>query len=358
MRVLQLIDSLNAGGAERVAVNYANSLASRIQSSFICTTRDEGVLKGSISGKVRYLFLNKKSTLDYLAIKELSHFVKANKVDFIHAHGSSFFIATIIKILNSKTTLIWHEHYGNRNETSKASKLILKICSYYFSCIITVNESLKERSESKLSTKDVYILPNYSVTNSLLKITKLYGNEGKRIICLANLRPDKDHLNLLGAFSEINKRYSNWSLHLVGQFQKGDYYNSIKKFIAEHNLEQHIFIYGSCPDISNILNQCDIGVLSSKSEGLPVALLEYGLSKLPVVVTNVGDCNKVISNLNEGVLVEPKNHKTLSKAILELIDDVDLRNVMAENLHQKVASSFSESQGIEQLINIYKTYQK
>ena len=56
MKVLQLIDSLNAGGAERVAVNYSNSLASRIEASFLCTTREEGVLKGSLSKNVQYLF--------------------------------------------------------------------------------------------------------------------------------------------------------------------------------------------------------------------------------------------------------------------------------------------------------------
>lgn len=358
MRVLQLIDSLNAGGAERVAVNYANSLATRIKVSFICVTRGEGVLKESISKAVSYLFLHKKSTLDFLAIKKLSCFVKANNVDVIHAHGSSFFIATIIKILNPKITLIWHEHFGNRSEASKTSKLILKSCSCFFSCIIAVNESLKHRSESKLLTKDVYILPNYPVINSLLKVTKLNGFKGKRILCLANLRPDKDHLNLLRAYLEINKLHPDWTLHLVGQFKNDDYYNSIENFIVEYNLEKHIFIYGSCPDISNILNQSEIGILSSKSEGLSVALLEYGLSKLPVIVTDVGDCNKVISNSNEGILVEPENYKYLSKALLKLIEDADLRTKLAENLHQKVASSFSESSSIETLISIYKKYQE
>lgn len=359
MKVLQLIDSLNAGGAERVAVNYANSLATRIKAPFICTTRNEGVLKESILREVGYFFLNKKSILDFSAIKKLSRFVKTNNVDVIHAHGSSFFIATIIKILNPKITLIWHEHFGNRSETSKSSQLILKICSYFFSCIIAVNESLKHRSESKLLTKDVYILPNYPIINSLLKVTKLNGFEGKRIVCLANFRPDKDHLNLLRAYLEINELHPDWTLHLVGQFQNDDdYYNSIGNFIVQHNLEKYIFIYGSCPDISNILNQSEIGVLSSKSEGLPIALLEYGLSKLPTVATNVGDCNKVISNLDEGILVEPKNYKALSKAILKFIEDIDLRKIMAENLHQKVVSSFSESSSIETLIKIYKQYQE
>ena len=62
MKVLQLIDSLQAGGAEHVAVNYANALAPRIEASFLCSTREEGMLKTSLSKDVQYLFLNKKTT--------------------------------------------------------------------------------------------------------------------------------------------------------------------------------------------------------------------------------------------------------------------------------------------------------
>ena len=48
MRILQLIDSLDAGGAERIAVNYANSLTQKVSFSGLVTTRKEGVLKTEI----------------------------------------------------------------------------------------------------------------------------------------------------------------------------------------------------------------------------------------------------------------------------------------------------------------------
>ena len=57
MRVLQLIDSLNAGGAEKLAVSYANTLADMSLVSFFCATRCEGVLKNQINyNKVNYNF--------------------------------------------------------------------------------------------------------------------------------------------------------------------------------------------------------------------------------------------------------------------------------------------------------------
>ncbi len=68
MRVLQLIDSLDGGGAERIAVNVANSLTAYVDKSFLCATRKEGILKSTISNNVGYLFLGNISTLAVLSL--------------------------------------------------------------------------------------------------------------------------------------------------------------------------------------------------------------------------------------------------------------------------------------------------
>lgn len=59
MRIVQIIDSLDAGGAERMAVNYANTLVGKIVFSGLIATRKEGVLKENLNPEVSYLFLKK-----------------------------------------------------------------------------------------------------------------------------------------------------------------------------------------------------------------------------------------------------------------------------------------------------------
>lgn len=63
MRIVQIIDSLEVGGAERMAVNYANALSGKISFSGLVVTRKEGDLRSKIDKKVDYLFLNKKKQL-------------------------------------------------------------------------------------------------------------------------------------------------------------------------------------------------------------------------------------------------------------------------------------------------------
>ncbi|MGB6267468.1 MAG: glycosyltransferase, partial [Olleya sp.] len=303
MKVLQLIDSLEAGGAERVAVNFANGLVSEVEGSYLCATRAEGLLKSSLNKNVGYLFLNKKKTIDFKAIKLLLHFVKENQITIIHAHSTSYFLATIIKILKPKIKLIWHDHYGKSEFLNERPKSILKLCSRFFNHIFCVNSRLEAWAKEVLKVNSFSYLPNFAVKNETSSITKLKGEEGKRIVCLANLRPQKNHLNLLNAFTEVVKTHADWSLHLVGQDFKDAYSQSIFDYIKNQNLKKNVFFYGSCPDTSAILEQSTIGVLSSKSEGLPLTLLEYGLAALPVITTNVGDCKLVVSNDSEGQLI-------------------------------------------------------
>ena len=354
MRVLQLIDSLEAGGAERVAVNIANILSTKIERSFLCVTRKEGLLKESLLGNVNYLFLNKTRTIDLRAIKKLNIFIKQKNIQIIHAHSTSFFLAIILKLLNRNISIIWHDHYGNSEFLKDRKFGILKFCSKHFSHIFSVNKNLETWAKQKLKIKSVSYLPNFAVINETLAITTLKGGLGKRIVCLANLRLQKDHITLLEAFNEINKWYPDWTLHCIGKNFNDDYFEAIKAKIKELNLKKSVFLYGSKPDVFNILNQCDIGVLSSKSEGLPMALLEYGLARLAVVATKVGECETVITNNYNGLLVNASKKEDLSKALSSFIVDKELRETFAIRYKKHIQDNYSDNTQLQTILTIYR----
>ena len=355
LKVIQLIDSLNPGGAEMMAVNIANALADEGIDSHICTTRLEGDLKSKLLPTVGFLFLNKKNTLDLSAFIKLKMYIKQEGIQIIHAHSSSYFMAFLIKKLHPSIKIIWHDHYGNSEHLKKRKKFFLSLLSKSFESILSVNRLLHRWAQKHLKVKRQYYLPNFASFNSEnQKITFLKGIEGKRIVCLANLRPQKDHINLLKAFKIVKESYPDWTLHLVGMDLNDLYSGGIKTFIKANNLENHVLLYGSCTDIKHILKQVTIGVLASKSEGLPIALLEYGMAKLPVVVTNVGECGSVISNKLTGIVVNPSEEKELATGILSLIKNVKLRQMVSENLKNKMDSKYSQKIYIKQLLSIYK----
>ena len=359
MRVLQLIDSLEVGGAERVAVNYANGLLNHIDGSYLCTTRAEGLLKHSLKKEVGYLYLKRTKTVDFKAIRTLSKFINTNGITIIHAHASSYFLATLIKVLNPKLKLIWHDHYGKSDFLDERPKGVLKFCSRFFNHIFCVNSKLKTWAENELNASSVSFLFNFAVSEDVVQTTVLKGKKGKRMVCLANLRPQKDHLNLLKAFKRVTRVYPDWSLHLIGKDFKDDYAQRIFQCIEKENLEHQVYSYGSCTDISAILKQSDIGVLASKSEGLPLALLEYGLASLPVVSTDVGDCKKIIENENLGYLILSENVDVLHEALLCLMKKSnEEKRSMGDALNKHIELHFSQKKTITKVLTLYRSIER
>lgn len=352
MRVLQLIDSLRPGGAERVAVNYANALVGKIDASFLCSTRLEGNLKKEVRSEVGYLFLQKKNVLDLKAFFKLRTFILENRIDVIQAHSSSYFLASLVKLSLKDLKLIWHDHWGKRASKEMAPP-ILKQASRLFDGVISVNNSLAAWAREQLHARKVIFIKNFILNSGSNEIPlKLQMKKSFKIVCVANLRPEKDHLNLLKAFYLMLRQEGNVSLHLIGQDENDYYSQEIKNFIATHGLEKQIFIYGLQDNISGILEQADLGVLSSMSEGMPVALLEYGMKGLPVVATSVGEVPDILKGYGE--LVPTSDPSALAQAMLQYVGSEAKRRKDAANFQQKVIVEYSEDVVMPEIMKFYK----
>ncbi|OJX49454.1 MAG: alpha-1,4-N-acetylgalactosamine transferase [Flavobacterium sp. 38-13] len=355
MRVLQLIDSLEAGGAERMAVNYANGLANRIAFSALAVTRKQGILKEQLDKAVSYTFLERKRTVDFKAVSRLKRFVKDNSIDIIHAHGTSYFIAVMLKIAYPKIKIVWHDHHGGRSSQKGYKNAVLKMTSRFFDTVMVVNQELKAWAERNLAVAKVIYLPNFAVRDKVEeKQTTLKGTDGKRIVCLSNLRYPKNHALLLEAFRDSGLHKKEWSLHLIGKDSQDDYSSHLKRFISDNRLDDSIFIYGSCSDISNVLEQGTIGVLASVFEGFPVTLLEYGMAGLAVVSTNVGYCSEIIQNEKTGLSFTPSDVEMLTAQLKRMADDQQLRKSVSEALKTTIRESYSEEIVMNALILQYQ----
>lgn len=353
--VIQVIDSLNAGGAEVLAINIANLLHEEGINSHLCVTRKEGILKENIKDEIGYIFLKRNKSIDFYALLTFKKHLKKNKIGIIHAHSTSSFFAFCVKLIHPKVKIIWHDHYGKSQELNLRKTFPLNIFSFFFKSIISVNSNLKTWAKDTLYCKEVYFLNNFPIFNNTGVYTYLKGKKGKRIIHLAAFREQKDHQTLIKSFKIFLEENKDWSLHLVGEINNDYYYEKIIALIKINGLEKYIFVYGSCLDIANILKQSTIGVLSSKSEGLPIALLEYGLAKLPVIVTDVGECAAVVEHNKSGILVASDNIKQLKNALNTLSNSNEKRNNFGELHYKNVVKSYSKENFIYELLKIYTT---
>ena len=352
MRILQIIDSLEIGGAEKMAVNYANGLANLVEFSGIVTTRKEGFLKKQLNPNVDYLFLNRKKTVDFSALFRLKNYCNINQIDYLQAHSSSYFTAVLLKLLFPKIKVIWHDHNGLSEFLSSRKSLVLKLFSYFFEGIVVVNDQLKNWAVATLHCKSVLYLPNFTVLNqNEIKHTTLEGIDGKRILCLANLRFQKNHFLLLEVAEKLKISHPDWSFHLIGKDFQDAYSANIKNLISDKNLSESVFIYGSKEDTQHCLTQSEIGILTSQSEGLPVSVLEYGLTKKAVVLTDVGELPLIINNGVNGFIVRKFDADEFYQSLVTLIEDTEMRTYFGVQLNQTILTNHSEKAILTSYLN-------
>ncbi|RZJ66112.1 MAG: glycosyltransferase [Flavobacterium sp.] len=353
MRIVQLIDSLETGGAERMAVNYANALRDKIGFSAVVVTRKEGNLSNDLGDGVGYSFLAKKSTIDLGAILRLRKYCKANSVNVIHAHSTSWFLAVCVKLTMPSVKIIWHDHYGSSEFVDERKFAALKFGSYFFGGILSVNEKLADWAKRKLNCANVTYLANFfQIVPDAKKTTELFGQKGKRILALANLRPQKNHFLILDSLRFLPK--DEWTFHLVGKDFDDDYSARLRQEIESDHLESRVFIYGSKDDVQHIISESEICILTSNSEGLPVALLEYGAQSKAVLVTAVGEIPSIVNDGVNGRIVAPGNAKAFAAALEALKSDAGLRDRIGKNLYGTIVEGFSEQAVIFHYLNWLK----
>ena len=127
--------------------------------------------------------------------------------------------------------IVWHNHTGANIDLSGWRKLFLQAMSRFFHTVINVNEGLNIWAQKALKMKQSIFLRNFAAFANHEELTTLKGDASNKLICLAGLRPEKDHLTLLNAFKIVREQYNDVSLHIVGKDYQNEYSEQIKDFI-------------------------------------------------------------------------------------------------------------------------------
>jgi len=354
--VMHLVDTLEVGGAERVAVTLVNHLDQNRYVPHLCSTRREGPLAFAVDRSVRRLKLNRRWRFDVGPVFRLQRYIQRNNISILHAHGSTMFLARLIGMFPPYPAVIWHTHYGrfaveNRKAPAYAA------ASRGIQGVIVVNRELGAWCQDTLNVpaERVWYLPNPVAAWKPGKDVSLPGTPGSRIVCLANIRPEKDHLTLVRSMAQVVAAVPEAQLLLVGSTREPEVFEAVQSEIKRLNLTKNISYLGSRPDAADILDACDIGVLSSASEGLPMALLEYGRAGLAVVATTVGECEEVLGGGSVGMLVRPGSDEELASALITLLQNPHLRARLGASFRQHVEDSFDATKIAASMDGIYQT---
>ena len=359
--VLHVTDTLAAGGAERMAVNLINELPRDRFQPYLCTTRHEGPLSREVADDVERIALaRKRRVTDVLALYRLTRFLRQHSVDIIHAHGTSLFISAAARLLVPRTRLVWHDHLGATTASRRERRLLYRRAAAEVDHIITVSSLLEDWAHDELGfpAERVTTIPNFVLADDRVAEhgppPALPGVPGRRIACVANLRRQKDHLMLIRAMTLVTEAVPDAHLLLLGAPIDPAVEQSITEAIGVRGLDASITLLGARPDVAAVLAQCDLGVLSSRSEGFPLALLEYGRAGLGVAATDVGECGTILDHGRAGLLVPPGDERAMADALCGLLSDPSAAADLGHRLKRRVVDRYSAAHALERIEGIYE----
>lgn len=139
----------------------------------------------------------------------------------------------------------------------------------------------------------------------------------RRIVMVANLRQEKGHDVLIDAAPQIFSSCPDAEICLAGTGPMAD---ALHERARARGVGGRVQFLGLCEDVPALLASSDIFVLPSRSEALPNALIEAMAAGLPVVASRVGGIPEIVSDGQNGVLVEPGRPGALASAIVNLMD--------------------------------------
>jgi glycosyltransferase involved in cell wall biosynthesis len=339
-----------------MAVNLVNALPRVRCEVYLCTTRQEGPLADLVTKDVGRLRLNRRWRFDLMAVRRLVAFNQAYGIQILHAHDASLFLAGLASLFPPYPAVLWHDHFGLYTIQERPIWLY-GLATSRVSGVIAVNQPLAEWSRRRLGipTERVWYIPNFVCSaEGHEALPTLPGALGNRIVCVANFRAQKDHLTLLRAMARVIRQVPTANLLLVGAAIEPEYSAVVQREIVQQGLERNIALLGVRQDVYSILKACDIGVLSSASEGLPLALIEYGMAGLAAVATNVGQCGEVLDEGRAGILVPPASPEQLAEALLSLLKFPERRLALGKQLYRRVQERYSPSFVIEQVCQVYE----
>lgn len=299
MRVLQLVDTLAPGGRERLVVDLANTFAERGLASFVCETRYSGLLAAELHSDVGHYELQRRRAFDFSALQRYAHFVKKNQIDIIHCHGRAVaqFAGLCKTLFRISAAHLFHDHMPGVDETTPAPRALQTIIPRTMEGIVVVSEELQHFALARLrfDAERVWHIPNgisvdrfsQGPTTDLRRAFNI-PPERPVLVCIANVRPQKDYVTLLRAIAALKH-----SVALVIVGNEGDpitqYARSCRQLCVELGLDQVVHHAGQRTDVPSILRGADIGVLTSRYESGPLVIAEYAAAGLPIVATSTGD---------------------------------------------------------------------
>ncbi|WP_424494502.1 glycosyltransferase family 4 protein [Salinimicrobium sp. GXAS 041] len=308
-----------------------------------------------------YCTIPLKFKIDPRAVYKLIRLCKKEKIDLIHLHGSTSLTLAVIAdkikklppfIFSKKTSFpikdrkitLYKYNYPNIKKILCVSDAVKKISA----------SSIKDTSKLKtiyhgtrIDNKDTKTPFQLREKFSIPKAHKIVGTIGNHVKP-KDLNTWIDTIDII-----VNKlEHKGITFIQIGSFT--GFTPSLKERIKELQLEKHVHFLGYMNMASNFMKQFDVFLLTSQSEGLPQVIYEAFYHRTPVVSTEVGGVNEIITNGKNGLMAASKDAENLAKNVIRILQDKQLADSFKQRSYEILIPKYTSENMAKETLEQYR----
>ncbi len=267
----------------------------------------------------------------YQAVKELRKIIKETHPDIIHMHSSQSGVIGKLASFNYKALKLYSPHGFSflKQDVAPWKRFIFKSIERFFAlfnCTL-VASSNTEYEVGKSITSKIKLITNGISTDSLDPfLSKQRKSTQFTIGTVGRIMPQKNP----SFFNELASKLPDIHFEWIGE-------GELRSELKSPNI--HIVGWGPRDEALEYVSQCDIYIMTSLWEGMPISLLEAMYLKKPCIVTNVVGNRDVIVNEHNGYVCNDINE------FIEKIDYLrkkpDISHMLGENAHQDILNNYT-----------------
>lgn len=359
MKILHIINSMAAGGAETLLIQSASLYLSKGLEVEVLLLNDDPTKRADSfsknNPKIRVHRLHSRNIYNPLMIIKVIPFVRGN-YDVIHVHlfPSSYWTVLAKILCLSRTKLVFTEHSTyNRRRDNLLFRFLDKRIYNYFEHIIAISEATKRNLIDHIGWKHrnkISVIPNGIDLTRFNRVTSpfydFFSQESKILIQVSSFRPQKDQETLVKSLQKLPEYVK---LLLVGDGPKK---KSIEELTEKLGIRHRVKFLGIRSDIPELISYADIVVLSSNHEGFGLAIVEGMASKKPSIASNIDGVSEIVEN--HGILFERGNDEDLALKVKLLLQDQLYYDTVASKCFQR-AKEYDIKYMVNRYIEVYKS---
>jgi glycosyltransferase involved in cell wall biosynthesis len=361
MKILQLIFSLDSGGAERLVTNLSNELMknNEVIVCIVFPISQNPLFLSHLSHNIKIVSLNQSKGISLIGAINMMKIIRQERPQIIHAHLNTVIYCYLPSLFLRRVKYFHTLH--NLAEKTVANYWQKKVNYFFYKTkkIIPIGISelcatsfIKYYKIDKIDVVENGVPSNNKCTSSFQTVKfemDAIRNNDLLFLHIASYSEAKNQKMLIDTFNELILEGYPIKLIVIG---KG-FTTEVQKKLNENNQEGILFL-GEREFPTEYLLSCDCFVMSSLWEGLPMSLLEALSCGIPAVSTPAGGIVDVLENKTFGLLSEDFSLVNFKKAVVQMIFNLNQKYYNKQLIQAQFELNYSIERTSEKYLEIFR----